>query len=241
MLEALIPAGSTSASAARRAPTGDRGGAAAHPRSGVADAFPRQLAELMAYFDGRVGTITRDPGPGDRPRRSGCSARAATARSSRHARPSVRVRPSLQLALHAARPGAVPVLVRRSRTAGRGTGRPAVRHGHRRGGRRGHRRGGGAARGSCRAVDAAAARRAAGAAGPPRRRRSRTRTPASRAAIEAFTGSHVVGGPDTMRKGLLDLLERTRPQELIDLHQRGRPGGAAPFSYEIVAGVLDDL
>jgi alkanesulfonate monooxygenase SsuD/methylene tetrahydromethanopterin reductase-like flavin-dependent oxidoreductase (luciferase family) len=65
-------------------------------------------------------------------------------------------------------------------------------------------------------------------------------TPQEREAITAFTESHIVGGPDTVRKGLLELLERTRPQELMVSTNIGDPA-ARRRSYEIVAEVAKDL
>jgi luciferase family oxidoreductase group 1 len=65
-------------------------------------------------------------------------------------------------------------------------------------------------------------------------------SPAEREAIDAFTQSHVVGGPDTVRKGLLELLELTRPQELMIATNIGDPA-ARRRSYEIVAEIVKDL
>ena len=65
-------------------------------------------------------------------------------------------------------------------------------------------------------------------------------SPEEREAIEAFTQSHVVGGPDAVRKGLLELLERTRPQELMLATNIGDPA-ARRRSYEIVADIVKDL
>ena len=59
-------------------------------------------------------------------------------------------------------------------------------------------------------------------------------TPAEDASLRQWTGSHVIGGPDTVRAGLRDLLERTAADELMitsnafDHRDRVR-------SYEIVA------
>jgi luciferase family oxidoreductase group 1 len=64
--------------------------------------------------------------------------------------------------------------------------------------------------------------------------------PHEREAIETFTRSHIVGGPDTVRKGLLELLERTRPQELMISTNIADPS-ARRRSYEIVAEVAKDL
>jgi luciferase family oxidoreductase group 1 len=64
--------------------------------------------------------------------------------------------------------------------------------------------------------------------------------PHEREAIETFTQSHIVGGPDAVRKGLLELLERTRPQELMVSTNIAGPA-ARRRSYEIVAEVAKDL
>jgi len=64
-------------------------------------------------------------------------------------------------------------------------------------------------------------------------------TEQERVTIEAITESHIVGGPDTVRKGLRELLERTRPQELMILANVGDPA-ARRHSYEIVANIFDD-
>jgi len=65
-------------------------------------------------------------------------------------------------------------------------------------------------------------------------------TPQEREAIGSFTESHIVGGPDAVRKGLLELLERTRPQELMISTTIGDPA-ARRRSYEIIAEVTKDL
>jgi luciferase family oxidoreductase group 1 len=65
-------------------------------------------------------------------------------------------------------------------------------------------------------------------------------SPQEREAIESFTESHIVGGPDTVRKGLQALLERTRPQELMVSTNIGDPA-ARRRSYEIVAELAADL
>ncbi len=63
-------------------------------------------------------------------------------------------------------------------------------------------------------------------------------TPAEDATLRQWTGSHVIGGPDTVRAGLRDLLERTSADELMitsnafDHRDRVR-------SYEIVADLLN--
>jgi alkanesulfonate monooxygenase SsuD/methylene tetrahydromethanopterin reductase-like flavin-dependent oxidoreductase (luciferase family) len=64
--------------------------------------------------------------------------------------------------------------------------------------------------------------------------------PQEREAVEMFTQSHIVGGPDTVRKGLLALLERTHPQELMVATNIADPD-ARRRSYEIVAGIAADL
>jgi luciferase family oxidoreductase group 1 len=64
--------------------------------------------------------------------------------------------------------------------------------------------------------------------------------PQERELIESFTESHIVGGPDTVRKGLQALLERTRPQELMVATSIGDPA-ARRRSYEIVAELAADL
>jgi luciferase family oxidoreductase group 1 len=65
-------------------------------------------------------------------------------------------------------------------------------------------------------------------------------SPREREAVDAFTESHIVGGPDAVRKGLLELLDRTRPQELMVSTNIGDPA-ARRRSYEIVAEVAKDL
>jgi luciferase family oxidoreductase group 1 len=60
-----------------------------------------------------------------------------------------------------------------------------------------------------------------------------------REAIATITDSHVVGGPDTVRKGLRELLERTRPQELMVSTNVADPP-ARRRSYEIVADIFND-
>jgi luciferase family oxidoreductase group 1 len=65
-------------------------------------------------------------------------------------------------------------------------------------------------------------------------------SPQEREAIDSFTESHIVGGPDTVRKGLLELLERTRPEELMVATNIGDPT-ARRRSYEIVADIAKDL
>ena len=64
--------------------------------------------------------------------------------------------------------------------------------------------------------------------------------PHEREAIATFTQSHIVGAPDTVRKGLLALLERTRPQELMVSTNIADPA-ARRRSYEIVAEIAKDL
>jgi luciferase family oxidoreductase group 1 len=64
-------------------------------------------------------------------------------------------------------------------------------------------------------------------------------TPQEREAIDTYTDSHIVGGPDTVRKGLRDLLERTKPQELMLATNVGEPA-ARQRSYEIVADIFDE-
>jgi luciferase family oxidoreductase group 1 len=64
--------------------------------------------------------------------------------------------------------------------------------------------------------------------------------PHEREAIDMFTQSHIVGGPDAVRKGLLELLERTRPQELMVSTNIADPA-ARRRSYEIVAEITKDL
>ncbi|GAA4625905.1 LLM class flavin-dependent oxidoreductase [Actinoallomurus vinaceus] len=62
-------------------------------------------------------------------------------------------------------------------------------------------------------------------------------TPQEREAIGAITESHVIGGPETVRKGLLELLDRTRPDELMISTNVGDPA-ARLRSYELVKEVL---
>ena len=63
-------------------------------------------------------------------------------------------------------------------------------------------------------------------------------TPQERQAIGLITESHIVGGPDTVRKGLMDLLERTRPDELMISTNVGDPA-ARLRSYELVKEIVD--
>jgi luciferase family oxidoreductase group 1 len=65
-------------------------------------------------------------------------------------------------------------------------------------------------------------------------------TPQEREAIRQFTEAHIVGGPESVRKGLLELLERTQPQELMVSTNIGDPV-ARRRSYEIIAEVAKDL
>jgi luciferase family oxidoreductase group 1 len=62
-------------------------------------------------------------------------------------------------------------------------------------------------------------------------------TPQEREAIGMITESHVVGGPETVRKGLLDLVDRTRPDELMISTNVGDPA-ARLRSYELVNEIL---
>jgi luciferase family oxidoreductase group 1 len=55
-----------------------------------------------------------------------------------------------------------------------------------------------------------------------------------RSFVDAWTGSHVVGSPETVRAGLLELQERTRADELI-LTTNVYDHGARLRSYELVA------
>ncbi len=63
-------------------------------------------------------------------------------------------------------------------------------------------------------------------------------SPQEHEAIRTITDSHVVGAPDTVRKGLRELLERTRPQELMVSTNVADPA-ARRRSHEIVADVFD--
>ncbi|MCO6006351.1 LLM class flavin-dependent oxidoreductase [Actinoallomurus purpureus] len=63
-------------------------------------------------------------------------------------------------------------------------------------------------------------------------------TPQEREAIGMITESHVVGGPETVRKGLLELLDRTRPDELMISTNVGDPA-ARLRSYELVKEALN--
>ncbi len=60
-----------------------------------------------------------------------------------------------------------------------------------------------------------------------------------REAVRTITDSHIVGAPDTVRKGLRDLLERTRPQELMVSTNVADPV-ARRRSYEIVADIFNE-
>jgi luciferase family oxidoreductase group 1 len=64
-------------------------------------------------------------------------------------------------------------------------------------------------------------------------------SPQERETIETMTDAHVVGGPDTVRKGLRELLERTRPEELMVSTNVADPA-ARRRSYEIVADIFND-
>jgi luciferase family oxidoreductase group 1 len=64
-------------------------------------------------------------------------------------------------------------------------------------------------------------------------------SPQEREAIETMTDAHVVGGPDTVRKGLRELLERTRPEELMVSTNVADPA-ARRRSYEIVADIFNE-
>jgi luciferase family oxidoreductase group 1 len=64
-------------------------------------------------------------------------------------------------------------------------------------------------------------------------------SPQEREAIESITDAHVIGGPDTVRKGLRELLERTHPEELMLSTNIGDPT-ARRRSYEIVADIFND-
>ena len=63
-------------------------------------------------------------------------------------------------------------------------------------------------------------------------------SPQEREAVQTITESHVVGAPDTVRKGLRELIERTRPQELMVSTNVADPA-ARRRSYEIVADVFN--
>ncbi|MCO5992437.1 LLM class flavin-dependent oxidoreductase [Actinoallomurus rhizosphaericola] len=62
-------------------------------------------------------------------------------------------------------------------------------------------------------------------------------TPQEREAIGTITESHVIGGPETVRKGLLDLIDRTQPDELMISTNVGDPA-ARLRSYELVKEIL---
>jgi luciferase family oxidoreductase group 1 len=64
-------------------------------------------------------------------------------------------------------------------------------------------------------------------------------SPQEREAIDSIMDAHVIGGPDTVRKGLRELLERTRPEELMVSTNIGDPA-ARRRSYEIVADIFND-
>ena len=60
------------------------------------------------------------------------------------------------------------------------------------------------------------------------------------AALASFTAEHIVGGPETVRRGIEDLLERTQADELmVSTMTYGHEERLR--SYEIVAGVLRQL
>jgi luciferase family oxidoreductase group 1 len=61
-----------------------------------------------------------------------------------------------------------------------------------------------------------------------------TFTPAEREAVKAWTGSHVVGSPDTVRTGLAELAERTGADELMVTTLTHSPD-ARLASYRLVA------
>ncbi len=65
-------------------------------------------------------------------------------------------------------------------------------------------------------------------------------SPSERDMIGSITASHIAGSPDTVRKGLHDLLERTRPQELMVSTNVGDPA-ARRHSYELVADLFNEI
>ena len=71
-----------------------------------------------------------------------------------------------------------------------------------------------------------------------RRRRQYRFTPAEKEFVRSFTASHIVGSPETVRRGLQELVERTGADELMlstmvsDHRERIR-------SFELVAEVMD--
>lgn len=62
-------------------------------------------------------------------------------------------------------------------------------------------------------------------------------TPAEDAAIRGWTGSHIVGGPETVRAGLLALRERTGANELM-ITTNAYEHADRVRSYEIVADLF---
>jgi luciferase family oxidoreductase group 1 len=61
-----------------------------------------------------------------------------------------------------------------------------------------------------------------------------TFTPHEREIVKGWTGSHIVGGPDTVRRGLAELVERTGADELMVTTLTHDPG-ARLDSYRLVA------
>jgi len=62
-------------------------------------------------------------------------------------------------------------------------------------------------------------------------------TPEEAAALASLVADHIVGGPETVRRGLADLLERTRADELM-VSTMTHGHAERLRSYEIVAGIL---
>ncbi|HEX8803044.1 MAG TPA: LLM class flavin-dependent oxidoreductase [Acidimicrobiales bacterium] len=62
-------------------------------------------------------------------------------------------------------------------------------------------------------------------------------TPAERAAVQGWRGSHVVGGPDTVRRELAELVERTGADELMVTTMVHAPEDRIR-SYELVADAV---
>jgi len=198
------------------------------------DDLPRQLAELLAFFEGRFPRVTAVPGAGHKPAiwllgSSGFSAQLAGQLGlpfsfAHHFMPQNTLaaldvyrrsfRPSETLAEPYAMIG-VPVVVADNDEHARWLDAP----------------------GGLAIVQLRSGR--PGLFPTPEQTAAYDWTPAERAAADEWLSSHVVGSPQTVRAGLEELRERTQADELMittavhDHADRVR-------SYELLAGVLDD-
>ena len=202
-----------------RAPGTDQVTAAAlrrSPEALSADDFPDQLMDLLGFFTGRwpeghpFARITAVPGRGHQPAMwllgsSGYSAQVAGA-----ARPPVRFRAPLQPGQHAPGAGPVPLALPPVRGA-----RPALRHGRRRGHLRRYRRAGPLAG---RAGGAVVPAPAHGPARPAALAGGSGRLPVhelEREFVQDRQATQIIGAPETVRRGLAELLTATAADELM--------------------------